>query len=53
MRCVSDASKELESRRERALVGGGKDRIEAQHKKVFSRFLFYLHVKKKRNPLRV
>ena len=34
IRYVFNASKELESRRERALVGGGEDRIVAQHGKV-------------------
>ena len=38
MRYVFNASKELESRRERALVGGGEDRIVAQHGKVWALF---------------
>ena len=42
MRLVSNPAQELESRRERALVGGGKDKIAAQHKKVrvVSEFIF-------------
>ena len=44
VRCVFNASKELESRRERALVGGGKDRIVAQHEKVWVMHCVWINI---------